>query len=87
MVDSYNMSRADVGPVRQPPPDRHDGELYGRPVPNVFTAEWDEGYQDGLEGRHPSAVGPKLQQINYMDGWETGDFERREIDSAGSSNT
>lgn len=69
------------------PHQRHDGELYERPEPNPFSADWNMGYEDGFEGR-PQAIldGTKLHQMRYDDGFETGQFERESLDRTGSSN-
>lgn len=64
---------------------RIDGELYARPEPNPFTAEWMQGYDDGLElmPYKPPLTG---KPQNYRDGYNAGEVDREELDRAGSSN-
>lgn len=68
------------------PAKRRDGEMYARPEPNPFTSAWEDGYDDGADGRPASVDGTKLDVVRYMDGYEAGTADRLEVDSIGSSN-
>lgn len=70
------------------PHERHDGELYDRPIPNPFTPEWADGYDDGQQGLPRSTDGlTKGQMINYLDGYDIGEHEKEAMDRDSSTNT
>lgn len=48
---------------------------------------YDQGYEDGFENRDPSMSLTDRRFDSYMDGYEIGQRERREVDKSGSSNT
>lgn len=67
---------------------RVDGEMYARPVPDPFTPEWMDGYDDAQTGQSRTLPeqGGKNRNQNYHDGWVTGQHDLEVLDEAGSSN-
>jgi hypothetical protein len=61
-------------------------KMYQRPQPDVFTREWNDGYNAGFDG-DPF----KLVNMDWTDGFRTGQIavveDKIEMDRNGSSNT
>lgn len=59
--------------------------MYQRPQPDVFSKDWNDGYNDGWDNR-PFEV----RNMNYADGYRTGEIavveDKKDLDRMGSSN-
>jgi hypothetical protein len=66
---------------------RADGELYDRPEPDPFTQSWNNGYDDAVNSWASTPTGDKRNQERYLDGYQAGLEQRKELDDTASSNT
>lgn len=66
------------------PRKRSDGELYARPSEDMFSVEWENGYEDGFENRPVRTQENIIMQKRYDDGYEFGAADREEVQRDGS---